>query len=259
LTPEARRLRTWGIILGVASSVALIAVALLVLIGGSILAMGNGPRQVVVPSVAGQPREEALKVLSSAGLEGKVLAEIPSDTVPPGAVIGQRPYVGKQVKEGRLIELTVSTGPKTIKVPEVTGKPQAEAQQIIEAAYLKVGTVRTVDSDQTPDTIIEQQPEAGTVAERDSEVKLTVSGGPTYSSWTAPNGDEWVFRHLSIVVPAGADLQRVRVVREQSGNDTVLYDELHRPGDKVEVDVQAPRRAKVKVYVEENQVFSQRL
>ncbi len=259
LTPEARRARRWSFGLGVASSLAIVALAVLGLVTGLLLALSRGPEPVVVPDVQGKPATEAQRLLTDAGLHGKTLYEVYSDTVEVGCVVSQRPYAGKIVKEGRLVDLVVSRGPKSVEVPALVGKSLSEAEELLRQSYLQVGRVRREASKQPADSILEQQPPAGKIADRDSAVDLRVSGGEDYGSWEGPGGEKWVFYRLSLVVPAGPALQRVKVILETEGDDETTYDEMHRPGEKVSLDIRGRRGAKVKVFIEEKRVFTQNL
>ena len=259
LTAEARRARKWSIGLGLASSLALIALSFLVLVIGVVLALGRGPEPVGVPDVQGQAVEEAQSILQSAGLRGQVTYQVYSDSVPAGLVVSQRPYVGKWVKQGRAVDLVVSRGPKSVQVPSVVGKSLGEAEGLLKQSYLQLGQVRREPSKQDADAVLEQTPPAGKTADRDTPVDLRVSGGEKFGAWEGPSGEEWAFRKLNLVVPAGPALQRVRVVLETDGEDEVIYDEMQRPGDKIPLDVRGKRGAKVKVYVEEKRIFTQNL
>jgi serine/threonine-protein kinase len=257
MTPEARRERRRAIWRGSAGTLATLAVVLAAVTAGTILLLGQGPAEVTVPNVVGQSQDQAVALLKSAGLEGQDMAEIYSDE-PPNQVIKQRPEAQMAVKQGRMVELTLSKGPKTVKVPSLVGKSVTEAQDWIQKSYLKVGTIHHQASEEPEDTVLSQTPEAGTMADRDSEVALAVSGGADYGTWQSPSGAHWVFRSLSLVVPAGEDSQRVRVVLQNDTEDTV-YDELHRPGDKVSLDVHGKRGTQVKVYLDEKRVYEEEL
>ena len=258
LTPDARRQRKWSIGLGIASSLAIVAVSLCALTLGLIVALGHAPAQVAVPDVQGQTLDQAQQALKQRGLEGKARYAL-SDSVPAGSVVSQRPYVGKLVRVGRMVDLLVSNGPKSVAVPDLVGKSLSESQDLLRQSYLQPGEIKRQASDKPPDTVLEQRPAASTIVDRDKTVDLQVSGGPDFGIWKDTQGQEWVFQKLTIVVPAGPSLQRVRVALETDGEDQNLYDEMHRPGDTVALDVRGKRGAKVKVYVEERRIFSQTL
>jgi serine/threonine-protein kinase len=64
-----------------------------------------------------------------------------------------------------------------IKVPDVTGKTQSEAQKAIEAAGLKYETLDSIPSEVPKDSIIETVPSVGTDVKPSSVVKVRISSG----------------------------------------------------------------------------------
>lgn len=70
--------------------------------------------------------------------------------------------------------------PKGIEVPSVVGKPLAEARTILQDAGLEIAT--PIDRQQTdelsPDMVLNQDPEAGTLTEQDKAIHLTVAEKP---------------------------------------------------------------------------------
>jgi serine/threonine-protein kinase len=86
---------------------------------------------------------------------------------------------------GALVALGVSKTKKPIvaktetnvKVPEVIGKTQSEAQKIIEASGLKYETLDTIPSEVAKDGIVETSPKVGTDVKSGSTVKVRISSG----------------------------------------------------------------------------------
>ena len=74
------------------------------------LEVSRGPGNALVPTVAGLPREQALKELERAGLKVSV-EERASDDVREGYAIRTTPEAGRSVVKGSRITLFVSTGP----------------------------------------------------------------------------------------------------------------------------------------------------
>ena len=258
LTPAAQRERRWGTVRGVTLTVATLAVAVLVVILALVVALGPGPAVVRVPQVTGQSLAAAEEILSRAGLEGHQSAEVFDENTGPGVVVRQRPEADMAVKEGRVVDLAVSRGPKIMAVPTVVGQPLAAAQEQLTSAYLRVGRVRTVPSERPAELVLQQDPAAEAKVERDREVALVVSGGSSYGAWET-GAQTYVFRHLSLVVPQGPSLQRVEVKLETGGEEESVYDVLQRPGDVVNLDLYGRQGAQVKVYLEEKQVSSETL
>lgn len=151
------------------------------IIGGIALAFslfGGGGAKIVVPNVVGVPEDEAETILDDAGLDSKVIAREFHDSVPNGSVISQIPLDGEKADEGSTVDLVVSKGPERIEVPDVVGKNQDEAKTLIEAAALKLGSVRSeVSKTVEPGIVISQNPAGGEDVERGSSVNLVVSSG----------------------------------------------------------------------------------
>ncbi|WP_104117489.1 Stk1 family PASTA domain-containing Ser/Thr kinase [Arthrobacter sp. B1805] len=102
------------------------------------LVVSLGPAPVAVPDVVGLTEREAVTALSDAGLEA-VVSDVPeySRTVPAGAVLGQNPS-GVGVPRGTRVTLTLSQGPRMVKVPNVFSLPEGRAVDALEAAGFAV-------------------------------------------------------------------------------------------------------------------------
>ncbi|MDQ0679153.1 serine/threonine protein kinase/beta-lactam-binding protein with PASTA domain [Arthrobacter pascens] len=119
------------------------------------LTVSKGPQPLPVPAVVGQDQDDAVKVIEAAGLKAVVAPETVYDkTVPKGAVASQSPSSGTLTRGGT-VTLTVSKGPKMVKVPSYIGKQASEARRELEKLGFEVrvnnilggffGTVRDQD------------------------------------------------------------------------------------------------------------------
>ncbi|NLF56491.1 MAG: PASTA domain-containing protein, partial [Candidatus Hydrogenedens sp.] len=106
-----------------------------------------GPPPVTVPDVAGQSESAASGMIVGAGLTVGSVTGQSHATVPAGRVISQYPAAGASAVSGSLVALVVSTGPQLVTVPNVAGRPQAEAQNTVTGAGLSMGTVTGQCSD----------------------------------------------------------------------------------------------------------------
>ena len=75
------------------------------------LTVSNGPAQVSVPDVSGQPSAQAANALGTAGLSLGNTTNQASDTVPSGDVISTNPPAGTQVAPNSSVDLVISSGP----------------------------------------------------------------------------------------------------------------------------------------------------
>ncbi|MBQ6903712.1 MAG: PASTA domain-containing protein, partial [Lachnospiraceae bacterium] len=70
------------------------------------------------------------------------------------------------------------TSEKMVEVPDIVGKSADAAEQILIAAGFRLGAVHSLHSDETLNTIIRQNPAAGTMMATGSEVSAERSLGP---------------------------------------------------------------------------------
>jgi eukaryotic-like serine/threonine-protein kinase len=139
--------------------------------------VSSGPVKVQVPNVRNLKYEVAKEQLEGLGL--KVARKDDFDpTVKKGYVIRQDKDPDVLLNAGTTITLTVSKGVERVLVPDVKGKPQADATQTLEAAGFMV-TAQKVDNDTVPvGQVISQTPAGGTRANKGSAITIVVSNGP---------------------------------------------------------------------------------
>ena len=118
-------------------SVGIVAIAALIF-----LFLVNNPRNaepdlVAMPALTGMTSAEAGKALKAVGLTMKSFSE--PDLTPEGEFIRSDPGQGSEVPEGSTVNAYFSTGPSSVKIPDVAGRTTAEARSILEAAGLEVG------------------------------------------------------------------------------------------------------------------------
>lgn len=143
-----------------------------------VLDVSRGQRQGEVPHVVGLTREQAVLAIQNAGLDTGEIAETRNDA-PRGQVLSSDPAGGARVALPSAVHLVVSSGPATLRVPDVTGQDYSSARSLLGQVGFAVGPVR-VDSTSTfpPSTVISQSPAANSSAPAGSTVNLTISAGP---------------------------------------------------------------------------------
>ncbi|HEX5450641.1 MAG TPA: Stk1 family PASTA domain-containing Ser/Thr kinase [Gaiellaceae bacterium] len=150
--------------------------------------ISRGPKPVTVPDVTGQPFDNAQSALRGAGFTVGRL-DIQSDQ-PPGTVISEDPQGGQSVPQGSKITLSVSKGPGTSQVPDVTSQTQSDAIAILKGAGFKPQVVTQDVTDPGSDGIvIAQDPQGNTTGVKNETVTITVGqlaqgtpGGDTTTS-----------------------------------------------------------------------------
>lgn len=135
--------------------------------------VSRGPQPVPVPSVLGYTYASAVSKLEGTGFD--VIRQDQDSDEPVGMVIGQDPTAGTLLEPGKTVTLTVSQGPGTVSVPDVTGQFLEDAREQLIAAGFEVHVITQEVSDVTQDGIvISQFPEPADEAEEGSTVELTV-------------------------------------------------------------------------------------
>jgi serine/threonine-protein kinase len=135
--------------------------------------VSKGPKPVTVPSVVGLPYDQAAAELQQAGF-GVSRVDVDSDQA-AGIVTDQEPNGGSEGSKGSTVTLSVSKGPSTAAVPDVTTQDVAIAQTTLEAAGFRTRIVLEDVEDASFDGIvISQDPVGGTQAKPNTRVTLFV-------------------------------------------------------------------------------------
>ena len=181
--PDARRRRR--------RTPLVIAVVLGVILGTAAAVgwwLGSG-RYVDAPRLESLTQAQAEAKAKELGIPLKIREPSPFDeTVPRGSVIDQDPEPGDRYRKGSAITLTISRGPDRVAVPDVRGKPEAEARSLLEAQRLDVVLAPREFSRTVPEGhVIDQNPAptATTSTKPGTAVTLVVSKGP--QPVTVPN------------------------------------------------------------------------
>jgi len=158
-----------------------------VLVGSRVaLVVSSGPQLLPVPNVVGKKKPVAEALLTDASFKVTTLEQ--SSDMPKGEVVSQTPAAGVSVAKGSRVTITVSKGPQKVKVPDVKGQKQSDAQKTLTGAGFSVKVVKSDTCDSTVDgKVIDQSPAAGTKAKKGSAVTITV-GHKTSSGPTGPCG-----------------------------------------------------------------------
>jgi eukaryotic-like serine/threonine-protein kinase len=155
--------------------IALVLVLLIIGGGAAAFLLTRTPR-VVVPNVIGQQINTARTVLQNKGFGVSVVQEPNSKS--PGTVLGEIPTGGSKAKRGSNIALTVSSGPSSVSIPSVLGRPEAAAKRALARAGLKIGSIVSQSSGQiAAGHVIGTDPGAGHPVPIGSFVTLIVSTG----------------------------------------------------------------------------------
>ncbi|GHD97926.1 Stk1 family PASTA domain-containing Ser/Thr kinase [Streptomyces alanosinicus] len=156
-----------------------IVAAVLVVLGvGAGVWYINSGQFTKVPPLLSKTEAQARDRLKAAGLDvGQVKREY-NDAVKRGTVIGTDPAPGARIRDHESVTLTVSLGPDTVNVPDVTDRTLAEARARLKSDGLEPGMVTQQFSDEVAKgSVIGTTPQAGTKRHAGSAIALTVSKG----------------------------------------------------------------------------------
>ena len=143
---------------------------------------------VTVPNVVGMTEDKAKETLNNKKLGFKVVSREESKKYEEGTVSEQKTEAGEKVKKNTTIEVVVSSGlvGDSIKVPDVSGMTEDEAQSALEDAGFKNISSEFSYSDSVPSgQVIGTTPEANAEATEDTEIVMQVSKGAEKK--TVPN------------------------------------------------------------------------
>ena len=142
--------------------------------------ISSGSDSVIVPdNLINMSPEEAKQAVEALGLVWQLSSDqVASDTVENGKIAQVNPSPGSKVKKGQTITGTVSSGTKSVAVPDLTGMTQDQAREALAAKGLKVGSVLTSDdASQREGLVLFSSPEAGTSVNKGESVSITLSSG----------------------------------------------------------------------------------
>ena len=148
------------------------------------LEVSKGAGQVAVPPVVGMTQAAATSALDAAGFTVRAIPQN-SDTVTTGTVISQSPSADTQADKGAEVDITVSSGPATVKVPDVSGQSSATAAANLGSDGFKVTTVTQASSTVPAGQVIGTNPAAGISVAPGTTVTIIVSSGTPTSSSTS--------------------------------------------------------------------------
>ena len=171
-----------------------------------------GADSVSAPDVRNKTLEEAKVTIVKAGLEVGDITEVASDDVKEKTVIDSDPKAGKKVRKGSKVDLRVSSGKKTVDMPNFVGMNEDNVKRNASKLGFKNITVEKVESDRF-DTgkVVSQNIPAGTeIVPKEKELIIQISSGK---------------KKVSMPNLVGEDISRAESVIASYGFKNVSYKE----------------------------------
>ncbi len=134
-----------------------------------------GPPMTVVPDLLGKTDGQASVALASAGLTGSP-SFVYAPSKPVLRVFEQAIAAGTTVASGTTVAYKVAKLPDLVGVPDVVGKTKAHAEAILGAAGFLVHTAYVGPAGKPFNTVVSQDPGAGTALVVGSTVHLGLAG-----------------------------------------------------------------------------------
>jgi serine/threonine-protein kinase len=145
--------------------------------GGAVtIVVNSGQPPIEVPDLDGLTEGQADSKLRAAGLVADFEAKA-DDTKPAGDVLAQDPKPGTPLPKGSVVKVTVSSGPQSETVPEVSNLTEEQATARLEKSGWVVTVVNEASSLQKG-LVIRSDPDAGTDLAKGETVTIFVSTGP---------------------------------------------------------------------------------
>jgi serine/threonine-protein kinase len=138
--------------------------------------LSTGFSKVQVPGIVGLTLDEAVRVLTTAGLKQGTVTRQPSDSVPADHVMTSLPLSGETASPGAAVDMAVSSGKELSLVPDFVGKSLKVAKEELAKAGFQLGKVSTTyDEDRRGGLVLKQEPAARAMAEKGAAIDLVVN------------------------------------------------------------------------------------
>ncbi len=211
-----------------------------------------------VPSVVGMTYEEAVKTLEGVSLKPVLVGERLSANYDKGIVLDTKPPAGYFVKKSRKIRLYVSSGLLSKPVPSLIGRPYSDVVADLQSKAFSVKVSGGEFSLTVPrGAVLNQFPAAhGKVSANEAIQVLLSNGLPVRFVCGSPKKtffpDEGGLRRVDVTFLVlhrwKAQSIRLAFTAPQQSQETVIYSDLHQPGDEKSLSFELEVGGKLTVY-----------
>ncbi len=156
---------------------------------------------VSVPPIVNIRAEEAKNILSTIGLDLKIIDSIYSDTVEKDFIISQEPAENEELAKGSIINIVVSKGKEVIDiiVPNMIGLKKDQALEQIEESGLTTGNIIEEFNDYFDSgQIIDHSPAGGKTVNEYSPIDLVISKGEEFITIPELAGLDYILANSSL-------------------------------------------------------------
>jgi len=203
--------------------------------------ISKGGEMVTMPDIRGLTLKIAQGKLGELGLKiGKVDEEF-SDQ-PAETILSQNPKASGQVAKGSTIDIVISKGVNNkVKLADFRGNKLEAVTKQLESLKLKVGNITEVnDNNSANGTILGQNPAPGTEVDENSNIDFTIA--KTSQQKTAMGV-------LTYTIPEGAVKQAVQIVVTDNDGRHIIYENIHKPGDKIQKPIELNGQTRAQLYL----------
>ncbi len=201
-----------------------------------------------VPDVHGLPQAEAIKMLETAHLRGKIGGIRVDYTVDAGSVIETRPPSGRAVKEHRIVLLYIAKHNSEYLMPDLVGHSIEEAQSLLTESKSPITVTEEINSLSAPDgEILAQSPTPNTQVGAKTPILVTLSKGFPISVQGTQFGQKCTLVIQLSVAPTWP-AQTVKITLKQHNGTQILYTKILAPGESANLTYPADMSGELFIY-----------
>lgn len=185
-------------IMGIAAGVIIVALIIFILVsffgnfkfGGSSNKANTETSEtqtdgIEVPDLKGLTFDEAKEQLNAKGLGIKNAGTVASDQYDEGQIVSQTPDALTKAEANTTVEVTLSSGKGEVSVPSVTGMDETTAYNTLTNSGFTPVKDYAYSADVAQGNVIEQSPNAGSLAKSGDNVKIVISRGKEQAEATS--------------------------------------------------------------------------
>ena len=139
------------------------------------------------PDLMDKTIKDAILTAEEQGFKVKQGKDIYSSDYAEGRVCLQDPEPGTEMPKEGTITINVSKGPKEGLVPKVVGMQKDDVEEFLKSQGYELGNVKTTTSPEEAGLVLEQSPEAGSSADKETKIDIWVSDGKGKEMSTVPS------------------------------------------------------------------------